>query len=157
MDGSGLEKVVLASTYGAQEGDGIGDLSVLYKLERLVEASGIPTAINRAAYYFTNLNMLLEPAKEGWLPTAFPDDLEIPMVAPSDLGAAAARRLMGPVDDVGIQYVQGPERYTFTDVAGAFPTSVGKPVAVQTTPRDEWKRVSAKSASRRRRRAPTRG
>lgn len=37
VKGSDLEKVVVASTYGAQAGDGIGDLSVLYEFERLIE------------------------------------------------------------------------------------------------------------------------
>ena len=34
LEGSGLEKVVAESTYGAQPGEGIGDLSVLYGLEQ---------------------------------------------------------------------------------------------------------------------------
>ena len=34
VNGSGLEKVVAASTYGAQPADALGDLSVLYELER---------------------------------------------------------------------------------------------------------------------------
>ncbi|WP_234892106.1 hypothetical protein [Sinorhizobium meliloti] len=55
----------MQSTYGAMEGDGIGDLTVLYESERLAEASGVPAAINRAAYFYTNLDMLLEPARQG--------------------------------------------------------------------------------------------
>lgn len=105
---SGLEKIVVASTYGAQRGEAIGDLSTLYEFERGALASGIPAAINRGAYYFTNLDMLVDVAKEGALPTAFPADFVLPMVAPADLGKAAAERLMSSVDDIGIQYVEGP-------------------------------------------------
>ena len=137
LDGSGLEKVVLASTYGARPGNAIGDLSVLYELEGLVKATGIPAAINRGAYYFTNLDMLLEPARQGILPTAFPADLLLPMVAPADLAARAAKRLLSGQNDVGIQYVEGPARYTFQDVANAFSAALGRSVKVETTPRAE--------------------
>lgn len=139
LDGSGLEKLVVASTYGALDGDGIGDLSVLYEFERLAKASGIPTAINRGAYYFTNLDMLLQPAKEtGCLATTFPVDLKMPMVSPGDLGQAAAARLQSSVDDVGIDYVEGPERYSFSDVAKAFSSLLGRPVAAETIPREKF-------------------
>jgi uncharacterized protein YbjT (DUF2867 family) len=63
-------------------------------------------AINRGAYYFTNLDMLLDGAREGTVTTMFPGDLKIPMVAPCDLGAAAARRLPTGLDDTGIRYVE---------------------------------------------------
>lgn len=137
VKGAGLEKVVVASTYGAQKGDGIGDLSVLYEFERLVEATGVPTAINRGAYYFTNLE--IPPATDGEinLPTPFPPDLKIPMVSPEDLGKAAAERLMSSIDDVGVRHIEGPKAYTFSDVAAAFSSALGKPVHVQRIPRDK--------------------
>lgn len=152
LSGSGLHKLVLQSTYGARPGNAIGDLSVLYELERLVRGSGIPAAINRGAYYFTNLDMLLEPARQGMLPTAFPAAFELPMVSPRDLGIAAAARLASDVADVGIQYVEGPRRYSFADVADAFQQVLGRPVSVATTPRDGWEQnfrdvgLSAESA-----------
>jgi uncharacterized protein YbjT (DUF2867 family) len=138
LAGSGLEKIVVASTYGAQPGDRLGDLSTLHEFERLAVANGIPTAINRGAYYFTNLAMLAEPAKAGTLPTAFPADFVLPMVAAADLAAAAAERLLSPVDDVGVVHVEGPERYTFADVADAFARHLGRAVRVATTPRAQW-------------------
>ena len=46
LSGTEMEKVVLASTYGAQPGERIGDLSVLYAFETMVRDSGIPTAVN---------------------------------------------------------------------------------------------------------------
>jgi len=136
VDGSGLEKVVVASTYGAQEGNAIGDLSVLWEFERLVEATGVPTAVNRGAYYLTNLDQLLEPAKQGVLPTPFPADLVLPMVSPIDLGAAAAARLKSSIDDVGIKSVEGPRRYTFADVASAFSELLRHDVSLELIPRD---------------------
>ena len=127
VKGSNLEKVVLASTYGARAGDGTGDLSVLYEFERLIEGTGLPTAINRAAYYFSNLDMLIEPARHGTLPTMFPAAMKLPMVASSDLGKIAAERLISPVDDVGVQHVERPQTYSFSDVAAAFAAKFGHP------------------------------
>ncbi len=137
LQGSGLEKVVLASTYGAQPGDGIGDLSVLHEFEQLVEATGIPAAINRGPYYFTNLDMLVEQARRGGIRTAFPAGMEIPMVAPSDLGRAAAARLTSGLDDLGIRYVEGPRRYSFIDVGAAFSDALGNVVTVEEIPRGQ--------------------
>lgn len=138
LAGSGLEKIVVASTYGARAGEAIGDLSVLFAFERQAEASGIPTAINRAAYYYTNLDMLLEPARKGVLPTMFPADMPLPMVSPEDIATLAAERLQSPVEDVGIRHVEGPRIYTFQDVADAFSLALGHPVRVETAPREDW-------------------
>jgi len=134
--GSGLEKVVVASTFGAQPGQKIGDLSVLYDFERMIEATGVPCAINRGAYYFTNLDALLPSAREGVIASPFPADLKMPMVSPCDLGRAAAARLISPVADVGIRYIEGPERYTFCDVAKTFSSALSRPVELRMIPRD---------------------
>jgi uncharacterized protein YbjT (DUF2867 family) len=90
---------------------------VLYDFEQMVEASGVPTTINRGAYYYTNLDPLFATARQGQIATPFPGELVMPMVSPADLGTAAAERLLSPVDDIGVQYVEGPERVTFSQVA----------------------------------------
>lgn len=139
LDGVELEKIVAESTYGAQPGDRCGDLNTLYELEQGLRNQSVPTAINRAAYYFSNWDASLEPVREtGVLRTPYPADLKIPMVAPNDLGEAAARRLVGPVDDVGIRYVEGPEACSAGDVAAAFARALDRPVRVETVPREDW-------------------
>lgn len=138
VEGSGLKKVLVESTYGAQPGDAIGDLSVLWNFETSVGSSKSPMAINRGAYYFTNLDMLLDGARDGTITTMFPPDLKIPMVAPCDLGAAAARRLTTGLDDTGIRYVEGPERYSFDDIAIAFANALGHAVTAKTIERADW-------------------
>lgn len=138
VKGAGLEKVLVESTYGAQPGHAMGDLSVLWNFERSVASAEIPMAVNRGAYYFSNLDMLVNEAREGSITTMFPEDLKIPMVAPVDLGIAAARRLATPLDDIGVQYVEGPERYSFDDVAAAFASALGHEVAVRTLEPSQW-------------------
>ncbi|KQU85682.1 NmrA family transcriptional regulator [Variovorax sp. Root318D1] len=140
LDGSGLEKVVAASTGGAQPGDRIGDLNVLWELEEGLRRQPIPAAINRGAYYMSNWDGQLDAVrKTGTLQTMYPADLLIPMVAPLDLGEIAAQRLVSTLDDIGIRYVGGPRRYSSADVAKAFSQALGAPVGVDVIPRDEWK------------------
>jgi uncharacterized protein YbjT (DUF2867 family) len=104
LEGSGLEKVVAASTGGAQPGDRVGDLNVLWEFEEGLRRQSIPAAINRAGYYMSNWDGLLDSVRRtGKLPTMFPADLAIPMVAPRDLGEVAAQRLVSSLDDIGIR------------------------------------------------------
>ena len=125
---------------GAQQGERIGDLSVLWELEQGLERQPIPAAINRGAYYMSNWDALADQVREtGELPTMLPADLVLPMVAPRDLGEAAALRLMSPTGDVGIRCVEGPERYSPSDVAKAFAQALGQTVEVSVTPRDQWR------------------
>lgn len=139
LEGSGLQKVVAESTYAAQPGARLGDLNTLFGLEEGLRARAIPALILRAAYYFTNWDGLLAPVLQtGALPTLFPADLCIPMVSPQDLGRHAAEWLAGPVDDVGVRYVEGPQRYTVTDVAAAFSDALGREVTVDVAPREMW-------------------
>lgn len=142
LEGSGLEKVVAASTYGAQAGDGIGDLSTLWELEQGLRGQPIPAAINRGAYYMTNwLNYLDVVRRSGVLPSMFPVDFAMPMVNPADLGGAAARRLLEPVSETQLRCIEGPERYTPQDVADAFATALDRNVTVDVAPREQWEAI----------------
>ncbi|ATY32803.1 NmrA family NAD(P)-binding protein [Sphingomonas psychrotolerans] len=135
--GSGLEKLVGESTYGARPGERCGDLNTLWELEQGLAAQPVPYAINRGAYYFSNWAMNLQEVREdGVLRTMFDADFELPMVAPEDLGRHAAALMTD--DRTGIFRVEGPRRYTPQDVADAFAAVLARPVRVETTPPDQW-------------------
>jgi len=137
LEGVDLEKIVAASTYGARQGEPAGDLTTLWELEEGLRRQPIPTAINRGAYYMTNWLGLADMVREsGKLPSMFPADFLMPMVAPRDLGEAAANRLCSPTTDVGIRYVEGPERYTPRQVAKAFASALGQDVEIEVAPRE---------------------
>jgi uncharacterized protein YbjT (DUF2867 family) len=139
LDGSGLEKVVAQSTYGAQPGERCGDLTVLHGFEEGLRAQPIPAAIMRAAYMMSNWDEALNAAdRSGALMSMLPADLTIPMVAPKDLGAVAARLLLEPAKGTETHYAEGPERYTPTDVAAACAKALGKAVKVDAIPRERW-------------------
>ena len=137
---SGLKKIVAESTYGAQPGDQIGDLGVLYEMEQTLAAQPIPTCIIRAAYYMSNWDAALEPARtRGIVPTLYPPDFPLPMVAPLDIGHLAARLLTAPAAQTGLHEIEGPRLYTPTDVATAFTEALGRPVEPQEIPRTQWR------------------
>ncbi len=138
LDGSGLEKVVVESTYGAQAGDRLGDLSVLYDFEQALARQPIPVTVLRAAYYMSNWDGAIDAARAGAVPSMLPADLAIPMVAPADLGVVAARLLQEDVGRTGVHHVEGPARYCANDVASAFARALGRDVAVAVTPREGW-------------------
>lgn len=140
VEGSGLEKVVAASTYGAQPGERIGDLGVLYGWEQQLLATGVPVAINRGAYYLSNWDaMRSSAAEDGVIQSMLPAGFVLPMVAPADLGEAAARRLRSGIDDVGVEHVEGPDRWAPQDVADAFGRALGRAVAVEVVDPGEWR------------------
>lgn len=144
IEGSGLDYIVAQSTYGAQEGSAIGDLGTLWQLEQGLAAQPIPHAINRAAYYMTNWDMALDSAREqGVLTSFFPADFEIAMVAPQDMGEAAAKLLTDADKPGGVHFVEGPRRYTPGDVAAAFAKALNRPVRVETVPRDKLEETFA--------------
>ena len=139
IDGSGLEKVVAESTMGAQPGEELGDLNVLYELEVGLRNQPIPASVVRAAYYYSNWDTMVEPVtKDGVLSTMLPADLTLPMVAPEDLGRVAARLLQEPIERFGTHPVEGPKRYSPNDVAAAFAAALNRAVRVHVIPRENW-------------------
>lgn len=139
LEGSGLEKLVAESAYGARRGERAGDLTVLHGLEEKLSRQPIPASIIRAAYYMSNWDASLETARrDGVVNSLFPASFELPMVAPQDLGEAAARLLLEPAGKNGLHHVEGPSRYSPADVAAAFSEALGKDVRVVSTPREHW-------------------
>ncbi len=139
LDGSGLEKIVAQSTYGAQPGERVGDLAVLYELEQALARQDIPASIVRGAYYMSNWEHALYSAQdEGKVYAYYPADFQLPMVAPQDIGEVAARLLTEPTGQMGLYHVEGPELYSPADVAAAFATALQQPVEAVEIPRDQW-------------------
>lgn len=139
LKNSGIKKVVAQSTYGAQKGDGIGDLGVLYEMEERLKEINLPIEIIRAAYYMSNWAMSLETAQnEGKVYAYYPPDFELPMVSPQDIGKITAGLLIKDSEGVQTHYVEGPEHYSPADVAEAFSKALNKPVETVQIPKEQW-------------------
>lgn len=78
-----IHKIVAESTYGAQPGEGHGDLNVLYDVKQALKKLAAAVSSIRAAYYPRNWVPYLPAVQEhGQLPSRYPADFELPMVAP---------------------------------------------------------------------------
>lgn len=139
IEDAGLARIVAESTYGAQPGERAGDLGVLYEMEQALAAQPVPASIIRAAYYMSNWDAALPAAKEqGQVPTLYPLDFQLPMVAPADIAQLAARLLTASTLQPGPQYMEGPSTYSPADVAQAFAAALRRPVIARETPRPQW-------------------
>ncbi|NPC72495.1 MULTISPECIES: NAD(P)H-binding protein [Corallococcus] len=139
LEGVELERIVAASTFGAQAGEHIGDLGVLHEMEQALARQEVPVSIVRGAYYFTNWDMALQSAAgQGVVQTFFPPDFRLPMVAPRDLAVVAAALLTVSEARPGLFQVEGPRRYSPADVATACAQALGRPVQVESVPRARW-------------------
>lgn len=139
IQNSAIKKVVAESTYGAQPGEGHGDLNVLYEMEQELQKTNLSVTIIRAAYYMSNWEESLEAAKkEGKLYSFYPADFPLPMVAPDDIGHFAAGLMKELIADNGIHYIEGPRIYTPADVASAFANALNKAVELVEIPPTKW-------------------
>jgi uncharacterized protein YbjT (DUF2867 family) len=87
----------------------------------------------------SNWDMSLETAQtKGRVDTFFPADFKLPMVAPHDIAKLAAALLTDRSERVGLHYIEGPERYSASDVAGAFARALGRTVTAETVPQSQW-------------------
>ncbi len=139
LEDSYIKRVVAESTYGAQEGRGIGDLGILYDMEIEIKNIFLPHNIIRAAYYMTNWDASLQSAQEdGVIYTLYPTDFKIPMVSPIDIGNIASELMLQTEGADRPHYIEGPEEYSAADVAVAFSEHLRLPVKAVTIPQEKW-------------------
>lgn len=139
LQGSKIQKVVAESTYGAQPGNGIGDLGVLYEMEQSLAHMNIPSSVMHGAYYMSNWFFSADQVKKtGKLYSLYPADFKLPMVSPADIGEFGAGLMMEPISKTGNYYIEGPEPYSAVDVADAFAEALDRPVEVITVAEQDW-------------------
>ncbi|GAA2135570.1 NAD(P)H-binding protein [Glycomyces algeriensis] len=124
-----IPRVVFQSSGGAEKRHGVGEIDGLAATELALEASGASVTHLRCGYFFTNLFMDLESIKDGTLATAMDLDRPLPWVAPEDVAAVAAVRLLSRSwAGRSVQGVHGPEDLTFRQVAGILTEALGHAV-----------------------------
>lgn len=129
---SGIKRVVALSSGGAQLTPGTGTLQLYAMLEETVLSLDIESYIVRPAYYYSNWMMYLDIAQnDGILPSFFPSDLSIPMIAPSDVAAFIADVIENGIENP-ISEITGPDAYSTADIARLMGDALGRDVmAVQ--------------------------
>jgi NAD(P)H dehydrogenase (quinone) len=135
-------RVVYLSTIGAQT-----DKPNLLTQHTIIEQtlSNLPVAMTflRPAWFLENCQFDVAPAREhGVIPSFLqPLDKPVPMVATADIGKQAAALLQEPWIGHRVVELEGAHRVTPNEIAAAFAKILGRPVQMQTVPRDAWEEL----------------
>jgi uncharacterized protein YbjT (DUF2867 family) len=128
---NGIRRVVFQSSAGAELRHGAGEIDGLAATELALDEAAVDVTHLRCGYFFTNLLFDIGSLRAGRLATAFDVDQPMPWVAPEDIAAVAAVRLL---DDSWtgrhVQAVHGPEDLSFRDVAAIVGQALGRTIEV---------------------------
>ncbi|WP_348789790.1 NAD(P)H-binding protein [Leifsonia sp. NPDC080035] len=128
---NGIRRVVFQSSSGAERRHGAGEIDGLAATEVALDDAGVDVTHLRCGYFFSNLLFDLDSLKAGTIATAFDVDAPMPWVAPEDIAAVAAVRLLDRSwSGRHVQAVHGPEDLSFRDVAAIVGDAVGRPIDV---------------------------
>ena len=136
---SGVPRVVMLSSVGADLESGTGPIKGLHYLEKVLHTSGAELTAIRAGYFQENVANNLGAAKGmGIFPNFTPSaDYPMPMIATKDIGALVVKSLLDPVKGGEVVDLQGPA-YSIRQVAEKLGTALGKPLQIVDIPQDQW-------------------
>lgn len=138
ISASGIRKIIGLSSGGAQHPSGTGNLELSYMLEHSFDDLPVQKTFIRPAYYFSNWMNYWDVAKEfGVLPTFFPIDMKVQMIAPADVAAFAAQ-LIESDESYKPFYEIGEKLYSSADVAATFAHKLQRDVKAQQIPNEQW-------------------
>lgn len=136
---SGANKIVGLSSGGAQNESGTGNLEASYMLEHTFTDINIEQVYVRPAYYYSNWLGYLDLAKNyGILPTFFPPDMKVPMIAPLDVAEFLSEVMICKIKQERIYEIEGPKLYSSLDIANIFGDVLNRSVTVQQVGPEEW-------------------
>jgi uncharacterized protein YbjT (DUF2867 family) len=125
-------RVVFQSSIGAEGRHGFGEIDGLAATEKALDDLGISVTHLRLGYLFSNLLMDLPSIRAGVLTTTYPVSLALPWVAPEDVAAVAALRLLGASwHGRHTLAVHGPVDLSFAQVADVLSRVLGSRVIAE--------------------------
>ncbi len=127
---SGVRRVVFLSSIGADLPEGTGPIAGLHAQEkRLAKLEGVNVLNLRPGYFFENFEETLPLIKhQGINGGAIAPDVAIPMIATSDIAAAAARALRERrFQGVSVGELLGPRDLSHAEATRILGTRIGKP------------------------------
>ncbi|KPH01290.1 NmrA family transcriptional regulator [Pseudomonas sp. RIT-PI-q] len=142
-------KVVCLSTIGAQATQP-NLLNQLQLLEQALTNLQSPVTFLRPAWFMENAQWDVEHAMgSGMIPSFLqPLDKPVPMIATADVGRVAAELLQASWQGKRIVELEGPQRITPLQLGAAFSALLGKPVRMQSVPRETWQALFASQGMR---------
>jgi uncharacterized protein YbjT (DUF2867 family) len=127
--GSGVERAVLLSSYGADKPDRTGPVIGLRNFEQKLNAiADLKALYVRAGYFMENLLPQVDVIKNfGMMAGPLRPDLRLPMIATRDIGAFAAEALL-KLEMSGKQACEilGQRDVSYNDVAAVTGKAIGK-------------------------------
>jgi uncharacterized protein YbjT (DUF2867 family) len=132
-----IRRVVMLSSLGAQHAKGVGPVSGLHDVERLLRGAAVNLTLLRPTFFMENLLPSAESiAHEQRIYLPLPGALRLPLIATRDVAAAAVKAL-GDTLSLGVKIVPllGPRDYAFDEVAEIVSRALGQTVKwVETSP-----------------------
>ena len=147
--------VLAISDYGAHLGEGFAMPSMFYLFEQRLRQLDMRRIFLRSAEHMEGWGRVAPIAIATGILPSFHDPVEkqIPNVSAQDVGRIAADLLLRPDIETREQivHVEGPRRYSATDVAVALSQLLGRTITAQALPRSQWReslgRVMSASAA----------
>ena len=130
----GVQRLVKISTIGAKIGSPSAFWDAHGRIERHLQASGVPAVTLQSSFYMSGLLASAEPVRQlGKLFTPLAD-ARIGMVDPRDVAAVAAQALTSSQYDGMTLTLTGPESITHAQIAEQLATVTGRPVEFVNVP-----------------------
>src|SRR6266404_101821 len=136
------ERVVYLSTIGAQARKP-NLLTQHTIIEQMLSNLAVAITFLRPAWFMENCRWDVAPARQhGVIPSFLqPLDKPVPMVATADIGKRAADLLQERSNSHRVVELEGPRRVTPNEIAAAFAKILGRPVQMQSVPRNSWEEL----------------
>ncbi|MES2484442.1 MAG: NmrA family NAD(P)-binding protein [Bacteroidota bacterium] len=125
---SGVKRVVMLSSIGADVPQGTGPIAGLYNIEQIFNGlNNIDITFLRAGYFYTNFYNDVPMIKHmDIMGGNFPENAQLVLVHPRDIAAAAAKALQGTSTGKNVEYIVS-DVVTPAQVAKALGSAAGKP------------------------------
>lgn len=136
------KRVVCLSTIGA-DAPHENLLSQRTLLEQALGTIDLPVTFLRPGWFMENALWDVAAARDEGALRSFlqPADKAFPMVATRDVGQLAAALLREEWSGTRVVELEGPVRVSPKDLAQSFSNVLGRPVAVEIVPHDDWERI----------------
>lgn len=139
VENSNIKHIVGLSSGGAHLKTNSGNLLMSRMLEDTFIDLKIKLTFIRPGYYYSNWIGYLDIVKEkGILPTFYPRDFQIPMIAPADVALYISDVLCNENNYGGIYEIIGPQSYSSDDIAKIFEKLLNKNVILNEITPDLW-------------------
>jgi uncharacterized protein YbjT (DUF2867 family) len=137
---SGVARVVLQSSVGAELRGGAGDIDGLALVEELLDSTGASVLHLRCGFFFSNLVLQVDQLRTGEMSVVLPTDQPMPWVAPADVAAVATSWLLrNDWSGRHVRAVHGPQDLSWDDALAAVTRATGHTVSAKRVSDDDMR------------------